>query len=150
MLKRFSILFAFTMTLGGCASIDAVKQNFTKSEISSAINERSDYISTAIADWISEEADSSHTKNIDFSQMKTSSNDDILKPIIMVKLQNNGLNIATNNDASNLKAQYVVSEIDDKILIRIRANTHEATRLFTKGDGNSIIPASPLTIRANP
>ena len=57
--------------------------------------------------------------------------------------------IVQSEENNSLKIWYWAGEVDDKILIRITANNKEATRLFTKAANNTIIPASPLTIRLN-
>lgn len=147
MLKRPIILISLSLSLSGCASMDSLKNSSAKPMASSAILERSDYISAAIADWISEEANTSHFQRIGIAKATTP--DDILALAINQKLLANGLQIAKDNDKPDLNANYLVSEIDDKILIRVRANNREASRLFLKGDNNSIIPASPLSIRAS-
>lgn len=147
MLKRPIILISLSLSLSGCASMDSLKNSSAKPMASSAILERSDYISAAIADWISEEANTSHFQRIGIAKATTP--DDILALAINQKLLANGLQIAKDNDKPDLNANYSVSEIDDKILIRVRANNREASRLFLKGDNNSIIPASPLSIRAS-
>lgn len=147
MLKRPLILIWLSLSLSGCASIDHLKTNFDKPTASSTILERSDYISAAIADWISEEANTSHFQRIGLAKATTP--DDILALAINQKLLANGLQIAKDNDKPDLNANYLVGEIDDKILIRVRANNREASRLFSKGDNYSIIPASPLSIRAS-
>jgi uncharacterized protein YceK len=149
-MKKILSLLAAGLCLSSCASIDKLTSNIQKPSVSSAINDRSEYISTAIADWVSEEAQAAGAQNVEFSTSMPSNANDIIGTSVLSKLQTNGLKIAITSDTTNMKVWYLVSEIDDHILIRIRADNREATRLFTKGENNSIVPASPLTIRANP
>ena len=149
-MKKILSLLAAGLCLSSCASIDKLTSNIQKPSVSSAINDRSEYISTAIADWVSEEAQAAGAQNVEFSTSMSSNANETISTRVMSKLQSNGFKIATTTDTTNMKVWYLVSEIDDNILIRIRADNREATRLFSKGENNSIVPASPLTIRANP
>lgn len=147
MLKNKFLILILSLSIGGCASINSLKISFDSPQNSSAIIERSDYISSAIADWISEDVKTRKSNMIEVSNLDNSNNFDALNTRIIEKLQKNGINIAAKNDKADAQLKYLISEIDDKILIQIQTNNKTVSRLFAKGDNFSIIPASPLSIR---
>lgn len=147
MIKYNFILLMLSLSFGGCATINSFKDSFEKPKFSPSIIERSDYISSAIADWIIEEAKSEKAQIIGISNIDKSNNFDEINSNIIEKLKSNGLNVTNENDNSALSSSYLVSEIDDKILIKIQTKEQEVSRLFAKGEANSIIPISPLSVR---
>lgn len=146
-----SLIMALSIT--GCASIKGLSfkpsNEASQSFVSPEIVGHGEYISAAIADWIFEEANTNHIRNISFASSNTPNDNFNIHNSIADRLKSKGLNIVQSEENNTLKIWYWAGEVDDKILIRITANNKEATRLFTKAANNTIIPASPLTIRLN-
>ena len=143
MKKRLISIIALCIATSACATIDTPSTN--KPHASDLPN-YSAYIAAAIADWVIEEA---QDKQFNYVKLLTSE-PDVARSEIEKRLQLNSIIVTNDESLPSLKVAYSVYEIDDKILIRIKTDDFEATRLFNKSEGNSIIPVSPLTIRANP
>lgn len=150
-MRKFKFLIlAFAISLSACASTEAINSNRPASYMEPSLNNHSDYIAAAIADWIKEEANSDGFDSVNLAKDNSQSDMAGISEKIENRLKSYGIKVANDEAPTNLKAWYWVGEFNNQILIRIRANDREATRLFNKSQDNSITPASPLTIRANP
>ncbi|MBN8646416.1 MAG: hypothetical protein J0L55_00570 [Caulobacterales bacterium] len=142
MKKRLISIISLCIATSACATIDT--QSTSKSQVSGLQN-YSTYIAAAISSWIVEEA---QDKQLSFIRLQIDKQA-FANSEIEQFLQTKNIKITNDKNVPSLKVSYWVSELDGKILIRIKTNDSEATRLFSKSEGNSIIPASPLTIRPN-
>lgn len=143
MKKRLISIIALCVVSSACATIDTPSTN---KRHASDLPKYSAYIAAAIADWVIKEA-----QDKQFNHVKLlTSEPDIARSEIEKRIQLNSIIITNDESLPSLKVAYSVYEIDGKILIRIKTADFEAMRLFSKSEGNSIIPSSPLTIRANP
>lgn len=143
MKKRLLSIIVLSLLSSSCASLNS---NATNLEKHPSLKDYSEYTSSAIADWILEEAKSKQLETV----ILRTNQDDYAFEEIQKRLINNNIKITkdANNEAFDIS--YSISEIDDNILIKISSKEYEVSRLFKKSDGNSIIPASPLSMRANP
>ena len=133
-------IIALCVVISACATTG---KSPPPSKQTSELQNYSSYIAAAISDWIAEEA---QTKQLNYVKLLTNEQG-ISRIDIEKRLQLNAIKITNDESIPSLKVSYSVSEIDDKILIRIKTDAFEATRLFSKAEGNSIIPTSPLSLR---
>ena len=133
-------IIALCVVISACAT---TRKSPPPSKQTSELQNYSSYIAAAISDWIAEEA---QTKQLNYVKLLTNEQG-ISRIDIEKRLQLNAIKITNDESIPSLKVSYSVSEIDDKILIRIKTDAFEATRLFSKAEGNSIIPTSPLSLR---
>lgn len=141
--------FAFiAISLGGCATIENATSLVKPKpvETSPEMLARANPISSAIAEWVSEEAQDANIKSI---QLVANSDFPSIHILISDRLKASGLEITQSEAANNIKLTYQVTQTDSQILIIIRSNSHEALRLFAMTENNTITPSSPLTIRQN-
>lgn len=150
MRKLKFLILAFAVSLSSCASTDTLNSNRPASYAQPSLDNHSDYIAAAIADWIREEANSDGFDSVILAKNNSQFDKAGISEKIESRLKSYGIKVANDEAPTNLKAWYWVGEFNDQILIRIRANEREATRLFAKAKDDSITPASPLTIRATP
>ncbi len=136
------------ISLGGCATIENATSLVKPKpvETSPEMLARANPISRAIAEWASEEAQDANIKSI---QLVANSDLPSIHILISDRLKTSGLEITQSEAVNNMKLTYQVTQTDNQILIIIRSNNHEATRLFAMTENNTITPASPLTIRLN-
>lgn len=143
MKKRLISIIALCIATSACATIDEPQTNKPQA---SNLQNYSTYIAAAISDWIVEEAQDKQLSSIRLQIDKQAFANSEIEQLLQTK----NIKITNDENVPSLQVSYWVSETDDKILIRIKTNNSEAIRLFRKAENNSIIPASPLTMRANP
>lgn len=143
MKKRILPLLVLSLLTSACTTL---KSPFSEQVKTAQLNDYSTYISAAIADWIIEEAKEKQIENVKLQSIQSSNS----MTEIEKRLAENNINVTIDESIPSLQFSYSYSEIGDKILIKIQTNEYEIARLFRKTEGNAIIPASPLNMRANP
>lgn len=145
---KISLIFLLTaaMSLGACATMNNIKQSVQSKPIeqSQELISRLEPISLAISQWANEEAQISESKSIFLKPNSEFANLDLM---ISTKLKADGYEIASANSNDQFRLSYQIYQSNDQILLKINTNLHEAARLFSLSDNNTITPSSPLTVR---
>lgn len=139
--KLTGIIFLASTLLTACAtsqSYVAPTQN---------VLTKATYFTAAITEWVAEELPKGTTIIVAANQ-----NGKSLEPFnkeLISAFTAKGFIIAkpdeTNKSLPHI--EYSITEYDTNLLLIIKANGREATRLFAPGANNTIIPISPISIR---